>query len=80
MRERIFVDRTGRMKVLGPTGELWFDVEDISLLSDKELGVIGRIKPSAEDKPAIIDYSNINEWRKKFRKISEQLKQDRDGE
>lgn len=73
--EDIFVNRDGSGYIFGPKNDLWFNIEDINLLTVTELESLALITPNMAETPIIINLDNISEWRKKIRHMNFQKKE-----
>jgi len=73
--EDVFMNRDGSAYIFGPENVLWFDIEDINLLTPIEMEILGSMAPDPEEIPIRITSKNIVDWRKKLRKIKAKEKE-----
>lgn len=73
--EDIFMNRDGSASIFGPGNVIWFDIEDVNLLTPIEMEILGSMTPDPEEIPIRITSKNIVDWRKKLRKMKAKEKE-----
>lgn len=69
------MNRDGSAYIFGPENVLWFDIDDINLLTSVEMEILGSMTPDQDETPIRITSKNIVDWRKKLRKIKAKEKE-----